>query len=139
MKFRIFSFLICLCLISGCSRRPIVYDNAKAKRAGDKQVQIDIDKCLEKAKKAGATQTAGQKAGDAAIDATGGAAAGAAGGAVAGAIWNGKVGRGVGAGAAAGGTGTFVSRMVQRGPDNITRRYVETCLRERGYQPIGWR
>jgi hypothetical protein len=24
-------------------------------------------------------------------------------------------------------------------PDGLTRRYVETCLRERGYQTIGWR
>ena len=52
----------------------------------------------------------------------------------------GNVGRGAAIGAAGGGaSGITQGALSAREPDAVYRRYVETCLRERGYDPIGWR
>jgi outer membrane lipoprotein SlyB len=98
-------------------------------------VQRDIDECIRVAKEAGpraarGKQIAGQTAG--------GAAVGAAAGAVAGAI-TGSPGIGAAAGAAGGATGGLVRGLFRStGLDAGQRRYVEECLRQKGYQPIGW-
>jgi hypothetical protein len=52
----------------------------------------------------------------------------------------GSAGRGAGAGAAGGATAGFFHWLFgARDPDPLERSYVDTCLRERGYQPMGWR
>ena len=64
----------------------------------------------------------------------GGAAGGAAGAVV------GRPGRGAAAGAAGAGAGTLTREVIRSGdPDPIFRSFVEKCLREKGYEPIGWR
>ena len=50
----------------------------------------------------------------------------------------------VGRGAAAGAAGSAVVGLVRglfrsREPDPVYRRFVEKCLREKGYEPIGWK
>ena len=35
--------------------------------------------------------------------------------------------------------GLFRGLFRSREPDPVFRNYVDQCLRERGYQPIGWR
>ena len=60
-------------------------------------------------------------------------------GAAVGAV-TGRPGTGAAAGAAGGGVGGFFRGIFGSSePDPVYKRYVETCLRERGYQPIGWK
>jgi hypothetical protein len=76
---------------------------------------------------------------DAARDTATGAVVGGATGAATGAVL-GSVGRGAGAGAAGGATAGLLHWVFgARDPDPLERAYVENCLRERGYQPMGWR
>ena len=78
----------------------------------------------------GTADAAGNVAKTAAI----GAAAGAAGGAV-----RGRAGRGAATGAAAAGAGATMREVFRsRQPDSVTKGYVDRCLRERGYNVIGW-
>ncbi|NNC24112.1 hypothetical protein HKX42_09725 [Salinisphaera sp. USBA-960] len=66
-------------------------------------------------------------------------AVGAAGGAAAGAIY-GNAGRGAAAGAAGGVvTGLTQALFSSHKPAPIYRRYVNRCLRDKGYKPLGWR
>jgi uncharacterized protein YcfJ len=74
-------------------------------------------------------------------------AKGAAGGALAGAIVGGAVGavtghlgRGAAIGAAAGGTSGLIHGAAKDAqPSPLYRNFVDRCLRERGYEPIGWK
>ena len=46
---------------------------------------------------------------------------------------------GAAGGATAGLLGTMFGWMFRRSePDPVYRNFVETCLRDKGYQPIGW-
>lgn len=130
---------------AGCgSKRPTLYPNETYQRVGQAQAERDIADCEAKAKeyvKSGGA--GGQMARDAARNAAGGAVVGAAGGAVGGAI-GGNVGQGAAVGAASGATAGLVGTLLGgffgggRGPDPVYATFVETCLREKGYQPIGW-
>ena len=52
----------------------------------------------------------------------------------------GSAGRGAGAGAAVGAVGGLASGLFKSSePDPLYKSYVDTCLRERGYQTIGWK
>lgn len=127
----------------GCaSPRPVLYPNATYERAGQSQVERDIEFCMDRAKaflgrsdgvmdprvKEVTTQTAR------------GAVAGAAVGAVAGAV-SGDAGQGAKIGAATGATGGFLSGLFRGGSrvDPVYANFVERCLRDKGYEPIGWR
>lgn len=68
-----------------------------------------------------------------------GAAVGGAAGAAVGAVF-GNAGRGAAAGAAGGAAGALTRGIIHSGqPDPVFRRFVEKCLREKGYEPIGWK
>ena len=68
-----------------------------------------------------------------------GAAVGGAVGAAVGAV-TGNFGRGTAAGAAGGAAGGMTRGLFEANePDPVTKRFVERCLRERGYEPIGWK
>jgi len=98
--------------------------------------QADIDRCLEMARAHGAEHDAG---GRVARNTAGGAVLGGATGAAAGAVL-GSVGRGAGAGAAAGATGGLIRGLFTASePDPLLRSFVERCLRDKGYEPIGWK
>lgn len=120
----------------GCAARPVLYPNEHRERVGAAAAQADVDACLALAKEHGASAS---RAKETAKSTAGGAAIGAATGAVIGAI-TGSAGRGAAAGAAGGGTAGFL-REVLGGPrpDSVTRSFVERCLRDRGYETVGWR
>lgn len=126
-------------LLAGCAaKQPVLYPNAHLQTVGSEQAQSDVIACQELAHEFGVGPGAG-KAGRVAGRTAGGAAIGGATGAVAGAIVGGA-GRGAAAGAAAGATGGFLTGIFGRSePDPVYRRFVERCLRERGYATIGWR
>jgi hypothetical protein len=110
-----------------------LYPNARLKSAGPEVAEYDIEDCLRLAKGDVPANEAGEAAAGTARRGAEGAATGAAVGAVVG-----NAGRGAAAGAA-GGAARVTRWMFGPRPDGLTRRYVETCLRERGYQTIGWR
>jgi outer membrane lipoprotein SlyB len=59
-------------------------------------------------------------------------------GAAAGAVV-GRAGRGAAMGAAGGGSAGLLRGLFgSRDPDPVQKRFVEKCLREKGYQVIGW-
>ncbi|MDJ0945365.1 MAG: glycine zipper family protein [Kiloniellales bacterium] len=115
----------------------MLYPNAHLERVGKATAERDIDECRARAEAYGASArdgAAGKVAGSTAIGGGGGAAVGAAGGAVLG-----RAGRGAAVGAATGATGGFLRGLFRsREPSQIHKRFVDTCLRDLGYEPIGW-
>jgi outer membrane lipoprotein SlyB len=126
--------IICL-LLAGCSvKRPVLYPNAKLQKVGQSQAQQDIDICCRMAEAYLTNHPGKEIAEDAAKSGTVGAATGAAVGAV-----YGGAGRGAAAGAAAGVVGsTAVGMFRTREPSPTFMNFVNRCLHEKGYEPIGW-
>jgi hypothetical protein len=123
-------------LLACTPKRPVLYPNAHLREVGAATAQQDIDECLAFSAESGHEREQGKTVvGSTAGGAAGGAAVGTAVGAVLG-----NAGRGAGAGAAAGATrGLLRGGRAARNPDPIQRRFVEECLSERGYRPIGWK
>jgi hypothetical protein len=137
--------ILCLTWLAfGCSTpRPVLYPNVQLKRVGASVAENDINSCMRQAdeyvRSGGGSDKALESAG---IGAGTGAAVGAAGGAAGGAVL-GRAGVGAAAGAAggaaAGATRGVVHEMVRnRGPSPVYRNFVNRCLRDKGYDPIGW-
>jgi len=129
--------------LSACaSQRPVLYPNAHLKTVGNAAAEQDVSACMAEADNyvasGGASQ---QKAGNVAKGTAVGGATGAATGAVGGAI-AGNAGEGAAIGAATGATAGFLGGLFgvfgDSGPSPVYQRYVERCLQERGYEPIGW-
>ncbi|MEO5957101.1 MAG: glycine zipper family protein [Nitrospiraceae bacterium] len=131
-------FLIIGFLIAGCAApKPILYPNAHLQQVGEEVADRDIAECREMATDAGATASQG-KGGQVAGGTAAGGAIGSASGAVGGAVV-GHPGRGAMVGAAAGATGGFLRRLFRRSPpSNAYKQFVQRCLKERGYDPVGW-
>ena len=93
--------------------------------------QADIDQCIKLAADHGLEKNAEKNvAVSTAKGATTGAVVGGAGGAV-----EGRPGKG-----AAGGSAGMMHEAWKSGdPDDIERRFIEQCLRDKGYQVIGWK
>ena len=127
-----------LLVFTACSKKPVLYDNAKY-QASPEKAKAAVSECMEKAEKVGA-KGQGKIAKSAERATVGGAASAAAGGAAA-AAGGGRyhVGRSAGMSAAGGAAGNFALGMMGRDVDPIFARYVENCLADRGYRTIGWR
>ena len=124
--------------LAGCSSPdPVLYPNAHLTSVGQAEADRDIADCKQLAESYGATSqggSAGTVAGSTAIGGGAGAATGAAGGAVVG-----SAGTGAAVGAATGATAGFIRGLFKSGqPSDVHKRFVEKCLRDRGYEPIGW-
>ncbi len=133
--FRISSILIAFFLMAGCaSHGPVLYPNAHLKTVGEEQAKKDIEEC-DRMADAYVKSDAGKEAAKSTV--VGGAAGAVVGGAV-GAV-TGSLGRGSVIGAAAGAAGGLVRGISKASqPSPLHKRFVERCLRERGYDPIGW-
>jgi len=132
-------------LVLGCGvKQPVLYPNHHLKSVGSEAAELDIEQCMALAEEYVGSSSAAAKAGTGAVVGGGaGGAIGAAGGAAGGAV-RGNAGRGaaVGAatGAAAGATAGLIRGMFSaRDPDPVYKRFTVTCLRDRGYQIIGWK
>jgi len=129
------SFAIIFSCLACAAKRPILAPNEHLQEMAPDAVQRDIDDCIRIATEAGpgaarGKQIAGQTAG--------GAAVGAAAGAVAGAI-SGGPGLGAAAGAAGGASAGLLRGLFKSSDlDSGQKRFAEECLRQKGYQPIGW-
>ncbi|MGQ0809731.1 MAG: glycine zipper family protein [Nitrospiraceae bacterium] len=124
--------------IAGCSGpKPILYPNTHYQQVGLETAESDIAACKELAKESGATPSQG-KGGQVAGSTAGGAVIGSASGAVGGAVF-GNPGRGAAVGAASGATAGLLRGLFRRSPPSQAyMQFVSRCLKERGYEPMGW-
>jgi hypothetical protein len=128
--------------LAACStQRPVLSSNAHLVRVGPDMAKQDIETCLELAEVA-SSDRADSGSNVAANTATGsvvGAAAGAAGGAVVG-----NAAQGAAAGAAGGAVAGLTHSLIRgffrsKPPEPAYRQFVDRCLREKGYEPAGWK
>ena len=132
-----FSLMVLAVMILSCAQqRPVLYPNAHLKYVGKETAESDIDDCIQLAIDYGAKENSGAKV---AKDTAKGAAIGGAAGTAAGAV-TGNLGVGAAAGAAGGGAASMTRSMINSGkPNPVFKKFVDQCLRDKGYQPIGWR
>ena len=116
------------------AQRPVLYPNSHLKGVSAASAQRDIDQCMQTADEAGVANS-GSQATRRGVE---GAAVGAAAGGVGTLIRGGSVGGGAAAGAAIGGAAGAVHGAFQNDSNPTYRNFVQRCLRERGYDVIGW-
>ncbi len=137
---RIAMVMLHIAVLAGCAaaeKRPVLYPNVKMQQAGEAQAQRDVDQCIAQAERAGAS---GSGAGPVGRGAAEGAAVGGATAGVASAIRGGRVIENAAAGAAVGATaGAVHGAFRSGGPDPIHRNFVQRCLKDLGYDVIGWK
>jgi hypothetical protein len=111
---------------ASCAPKPILYPNQHYKDAGRDAADQAIEACSQMAKDAGATPSRGKTGQVAGSTAGGGAVVGHA-------------GRGAMVGAASGATAGFLRGLFRRSPPSQAyKEFVQRCLKERGYDPVGW-
>ncbi|MDT8991914.1 glycine zipper family protein [Curvibacter sp. APW13] len=141
------SALLTASLLGGCastgpsspSARPVFYPNAKLNAVGQERANQDADVCMGQARNAGLTPDEKDNA------VLHGAEKGAAIGGVAGAVGALVRGKGVeravehgAVGAAVGGSAGAVAGAFHEKPSGTYRHYVQRCLKDKGYDVIGW-
>ena len=137
---RLATAVVTLVMITvGCahSQSPVLYPNARLKEAGKAQADAEISACRSLADDY--VSSGGATAKEIGKDTAAGGVGGAAVGAVAGAVSGGGAGRGAAIGAATGATaGAVHGTYKSSGPSPVYKNFVDRCLRERGYEVIGW-
>ncbi len=137
---RLATAVVSLVMITvGCahSQSPVLYPNARLKEAGKAQADAEISACRSLADDY--VSSGGATAKEIGKDTAAGGVGGAAVGAVAGAVSGGGAGRGAAIGAATGATaGAVHGTYKSSGPSPVYKNFVDRCLRERGYEVIGW-
>lgn len=126
---------------AACSRqqKPVLYPNETLRLYGKAAAERAIEECMQKA---AAYLDSTQDSTALGTTATG-AAVGAAGGGAAGAAWGNRGGRGAAAGAAGGAAAGLTRGVIRdlnqaRKPPPVYKNFVDHCVREKGYAPIGW-
>ena len=129
--------------IAACaSQRPVLSSNEHLMRVGAEVGQRDIDECMTRAEatstESGNASTGNVVAGTATSSVVG-AAAGGAGGAI-----FGHAGQGAAAGAVGGVVGSLTQALLQglfqrKPPQPSNQQFVDNCLRQKGYEPAGWK
>jgi outer membrane lipoprotein SlyB len=126
--------------IAACAtQRPVLSSNAQLMRVGPGEGERAVDARAEAASTEGRETPKENVVAGAATSSVVGAAAGGAGGAVVG-----DAGRGAAAGAVGGAVASLTHALLQglfasKPPDPSYRQYVDRCLREKGYEPTGWK
>ena len=127
-------FILVLFFASCAAKGPVLYPNAYLQSAGEEKALRDIDGCKKNAD-AYVSSSAGK---DAVKSTAGGGAAGAVIGGVAGAV-GGDIAGGIGMGAATGAASGLIYGIAKGSePSPVYKSFVEKCLREKGYEIIGW-
>ena len=131
-------------LISACaSQRPALYPNEQLRRVGSATADRDIDDCMRLAGNYVSSNGRVSKSAEGIVTESGtgaaiGAAAGAAGGAIVGRAGTDAAVGAAGAGAAGVTRGLIHSAKRSSEPAPTYKNFVNRCLREKGYDPIGW-
>jgi len=128
--------MVALLALLGCgTQRPVLYPNEHYQKAGGSQAEADIEECSLRAQEYVDSNPTIDVAKDTAVGGGFGAAVGAAGGAVVG-----SAGRGAAVGGATGATAGLLRGLFRSSePDPLYKSFVEKCLREKGYEPMGWK
>jgi outer membrane lipoprotein SlyB len=131
----LFVALIVVFFAACSTERPIVYPNTHLEKVGHETYELDYQACLELSAQhvegAGAGSEIAQKTAKGAVI---GGASGAARGAV-----RGDAGATAGANAAGRAVSGFLNGVFSSGgPDPAVKRFVERCMRDKGYDVIGW-
>ena len=137
------TFIICCLLftftlmLNACAaKRPVLYPNNQLKEIGQSKANQEIDDCIRLATE---YQAGGDKGTEIAEDTGKAGVVGAATGAVIGVI-TGDIGRATAIGGAGAATATMGSGIMRSDePDPVFKQFVDQCLRDKGFQPIGWR
>ena len=143
---RLATFAFSVLIISACAaQKPVLSPNAYLASVGSTAAERDVDECIARAKAAAEAGPNKETLADSPIaGAATSSVAGAAAGGATGAIF-GNAGQGAAAGAVGGTVGSLTlallqGRLFERKPlEPITRRLTERCLREKGYEPAGWK
>jgi len=135
---RMFTGIVLGGLLAACASappKPVLYPNSHIQSVGQAQADQDIAACKQLAHSSGVAENKDGEVGKKAVGgaAVGGAAAGAWG------LVRGDAGQSALAGAAAGAAaGTVRGGMQATETSPIFKNFVNRCLRERGYEVIGW-
>ncbi|CCO24648.1 hypothetical protein [Maridesulfovibrio hydrothermalis] len=127
--------LLLLAACPACAKKPALYPNAHYKEVGKTKASEDIQYCLEFADKSVGKESRGKTSVKSGVK--GGLIGGAIGFGIG--IVTGSPGSGALAGAAGGAAGGAASGAMKENTDSLYRNFVERCLREKGYEPVGWR
>ena len=122
----------------GCAGpKPVLYPNSHLQEVGKDLADQDVAACEELAEDYISKSNAGEKVvGQTAVGGAIGAASGAVGGAI-----TGSPGLGAAIGAAVGATQGLLVGLFRAGssdPNPAYQNFVNRCLKERGYEPMGW-
>ena len=129
-------FITTLMLNACGAKRPVLYPNNYLKEIGQSKANLEIDDCIRLATE---YQAGGDRAKEIAKDTGKAGVVGAATGAVIGVI-TGDIGRVAAIGGAGAATATMGSGIMRSDePDPVFKQFVDQCLREKGFQPLGWR
>jgi outer membrane lipoprotein SlyB len=130
-----FFLLAAILIVSSCaSHGPVLYPNQHFKMVGNDQAHRDIADCDRLAAEYVKSDAGKTVAKNTAVGGAAGTVVGGAAGAV-----TGHLGKGAAVGAAAGAAAGLVrgtSKASEASP--IHKKFVEKCLRDRGYEPLGW-
>lgn len=132
---RLLALTLGVSLLGGCAGpRPVLYPNSHLQDVGQERAQADIAACVQYAREYVRANPSAAAVGRAATSAAVGGATGAVGGAILG-----RPGTGAALGAATAATASFMrSLFTLNDLSPVERSYTDQCLRERGYQPVGW-
>ncbi|OPY85696.1 MAG: hypothetical protein A4E71_01961 [Smithella sp. PtaU1.Bin162] len=129
-------FLMIFFVLAGCAAKqsPVLYPNAHLKSVGETKAQTDIEECSLQAENYVKANPGAKVVGGVIVGGAGGSVVGGAVGAV-----TGNLGRGIGVGAAAGAASGLVRGIYKASqPSPVYKTFVNRCLQEKGYDPIGW-
>ncbi len=135
----VFAWVIAAGILQGCThvQRPVLYPNQKVTSSSRALVERDVDECM----RLGKEYVRGyHRTGEVALRTTRNAAIAAATGAAISAVAGGNAGTGAAIGAAGAGTATVAKEITSSAePDPMFKNFVERCLRDKGYEVMGWR
>ncbi len=137
MNKKLFFILIALLLLAcpACAKKPVLYPNEQYREAGKAKVSEDIEYCMDFADKSVGKTSRGKTSVKTGVK--GGLIGGAVGLGIG--IVTGSPGSSALAGAAGGAAGGAVGGAMQDNQDTLYKEFVERCLKEKGYEPMGWR
>ena len=132
---RFINFILIILFVTACgTQQPILYPNDQLKKLDEAQVNIDIAQCQQLANEYVKSHPEMEVVKDTTVGGGVGAITGTVGGAVAG-----NAGIGAAAGAAAGAAGGLLHGLFRSSePSPLHKSYIEKCLREKGYEIVGW-
>ena len=135
IKFYLLLIVFCFLFIGCAGPKPILYPNNHLKSVGQEQAEIDIAACKELAGQNVSSSGGGKVVKSTAMGAGLGAASGAVGGAI-----RGSASRGSLVGAAAGATAGLIRGLfrLSNEPNQTYVALVNHCLRDKGYESVGW-